>query len=121
MLDFLSNVVWRVGWHPGNLTVHSTVSASTVRIMYRHATLAIIPGSLMDSFVKQGKIVAGTSVPLVRVGMGVAVRAGAVKPDVSTVAKFKQAILDAKSITYVPTGETATRLVGLLDRLGISD
>ncbi|HEY5380010.1 MAG TPA: substrate-binding domain-containing protein [Pseudolabrys sp.] len=83
--------------------------------------LAIIPGPLMDSFVKQGKIAAGTSTPLVRVGMGVAVRAGAAKPDISTVAKFKKAILDAKSVTYVPTGETATRLAGVLDRLGIAD
>jgi molybdate transport system substrate-binding protein len=83
--------------------------------------LAIIPGTLMDSFAKQGKIVAGTSVPLVRVGMGVAVRAGAIKPDIGTVAKFKQAILDAKSVTYVPTGETATRLAGVLERLGIAE
>ena len=83
--------------------------------------LAIIPGPLMDSFVKQGKIVAGTSMPLVRVGMGVAVRAGAAKPDIGTVAKFKQAILDAKSVTYVPTGETATRLAGVLQRLGIAE
>jgi molybdate transport system substrate-binding protein len=45
--------------------------------------LAIIPGPLMDSFAKQGKIVAGTSVPFVRVGMGIAVRSGAAKPDIS--------------------------------------
>ena len=83
--------------------------------------LAIIPGPLMDSFVKQGKIAAGTSVPFVQVGMGVAVRTGAAKPDVGTVTKFKQAILDAKSVTYVPTGETATRLAGVLDRLGIAE
>lgn len=83
--------------------------------------LAIIPGPLMDSFVKQGKITAGTSVPFVRVGMGVAVRAGAAKPDISTVAKFKQVLLDAKSVTYVPKGETAKRLAGVLERLGIAD
>lgn len=83
--------------------------------------LAIIPGPLMDSFVKQGKIAAGTSVPFVRVGMGVAVRAGAAKPDISSVAKFKQAILGAKSVTYVPKGETATRLAGVLERLGIAE
>jgi len=83
--------------------------------------LAIVPGPLMDAFVKQGKIAAGTSVPFVRVGMGVAVRAGAAKPDIGTVAKFKQAILAAKSVTYVPKGETATRLAGVLEKLGIAD
>lgn len=83
--------------------------------------LAIIPGPLMDAFVKQGKIAAGTSTPFVRVGMGVAVRSGAAKPDVSSAAKFKQAILDAKSVTFVPTGETAVRLAAVLDRLGIAE
>ena len=83
--------------------------------------LAIVPGWLMDSFVKQGKIAAGTSVPFVRVGMGVAVRSGAAKPDISSVAKFKQAILDAKSVTFVPKGETAVRLASVLERLGIAE
>ena len=83
--------------------------------------LAIIPGPLMDSFVKQGRIVEDTSLPLVRVGMGVAVRAGAAKPDISTAAKFRQTVLDAKSVTYVPTGETATRLSGIFERLGIAE
>ena len=83
--------------------------------------LAIIPGPLMDSFAKQGKIAAGTSLPFVRVGMGVAVRSGAAKPDISSVAKFKQAILDAKSVTFVPKGETATRLASVLERLGIAE
>jgi molybdate transport system substrate-binding protein len=83
--------------------------------------LAIIPGPLMDAFVKQGKIAADTSVPFVRVGMGVAAKSGAAKPDISSVDKFKQAILDAKSVTFVPKGETATRLASVLERLGIAE
>lgn len=82
--------------------------------------LAMVPGPVMDQFVKEGKIAAGTSKPFVRVGMGIAVRAGAAKPDVSTVAKFKQTLLDAKSITFVASGEAATHLAEVLDRLGIS-
>ena len=78
--------------------------------------LAIIPGPLI-----KGKIAAGTSAPFVRVGMGVAVRAGAAKPDLSSVAKFKQAILDAKSVTFVPQGETAIQLARVLERLGIAE
>ena len=83
--------------------------------------LAIIPGPLMDSFMNQGKIAPGTSIPLVRVGMGVAVRSGAAKPDISSADKFKQAILDAKSVTFVPQGETAAQLAKVLDRLGIAE
>jgi molybdate transport system substrate-binding protein len=83
--------------------------------------LAIIPGPLMNDFASQGKIVANTSAPFVRVGMGVAVRAGTAKPDLSSVAKFKQALLDARSVTFVPQGETAVRLANVLDRLGIAE
>lgn len=83
--------------------------------------LAIIPGALMDKFEKQGKIAAGTSIPFVRVGMGMAVRAGAAKPDIGTVEKFKQTLLRAKSLTFVPEGETAVQLAKIFDRLGIAD
>lgn len=83
--------------------------------------LAIIPGPLMDNFVKEGKIAAGTSTPFVRVGMGVAVRSGAAKPNLGSIAKFKQALLDAKSVTFVPQGETAVQLARVLDRLGIAE
>lgn len=83
--------------------------------------VAIIPASLMGSFAKQGKIAGDTEVPLARVGMGVAVRAGAPKPDISSVSAFKRALLNAKSITYVPTGEAATHLSKVLDQLGIAD
>jgi molybdate transport system substrate-binding protein len=83
--------------------------------------LAIIPGPLIDAFMSQGKIAPGTSIPFVRVGMGVAVRTGAAKPDISSAAKFKQAVLDAKSVTFVPQGETAVQLANVLDRLGIAE
>lgn len=83
--------------------------------------VALIPAPLMDQFTKQGLIAANTNVPFVRVGMGVAVRAGAPKPDVSSVTAFKQALLNAKSVTFVPTGETANRLAKVLDDLGIAD
>jgi len=83
--------------------------------------LALIPAPLMDNFAKQGKILADSNVPFVRVGMGVAVRAGAAKPDVSSVAGLKQTILNAKSITFVPTGEAANQLSKVLKKFGIEE
>ena len=83
--------------------------------------IALIPAPLMDQFVKQGKIAANTSAPFVRVGMGVAVRAGAPKPDMTSVATFKQALLNAKSVTFVPTGEAANHLKKVLRDLGIAE
>ena len=49
---------------------------------------------------QQGKIVPGEQLVLARVGIGVAVRAGAAKPDISSVEAFKRALLAAKSIVY---------------------
>lgn len=83
--------------------------------------VALIPAPLMDQFAKQGKIAANTSVPFVRVGMGVALRAGAPKPDITSVTTFKQALLNAKSITFVPTGEAANHLKKVLKDLGIAE
>ena len=83
--------------------------------------VALIPAPLMDHFAKQGKIAANTSVPFVRVGMGVAVRAGTAKPDIASVAAFKQTLLNAKSVTFVPTGEAANHLIKVLNDLGIAE
>src|SRR5262249_61580676 len=51
-----------------------------------------------DDFVKRDKVVAGSVVEYARVGNGVAIKSGAVKPDISTPDAFKQAMLNAKSI-----------------------
>jgi molybdate transport system substrate-binding protein len=73
-----------------------------------------------DDYVKQGKVVAGSVVEYARVGNGVAVKAGAAKPDISTPEAFRRAMLDAKSIghTNAGTGPFNTRL---FQKLGIYD
>jgi molybdate transport system substrate-binding protein len=83
--------------------------------------VALIPAPLMDNFAKQGKIAANENIRFVRVGMGVAVRAGAAKPDIHSVAAFKQALLNAKSVTFVPTGESAHHFQKVLKDLGIAE
>jgi molybdate transport system substrate-binding protein len=73
-----------------------------------------------DDYVSQGKVVAGSVVEYARVGNGVAIKAGAPKPDISTPDAFKRAMLDAKSIghTNAGTGPFNTRL---FQKLGIYD
>lgn len=83
--------------------------------------LAIVPAALLDGAAKQGKIAAGTRVGLVRVGMAVAVRAGAPKPDIGSVAAFKQALLNASQIAYPPEGAIGVHLAKVLDQLGIAE
>ncbi|MBI1990645.1 MAG: molybdate ABC transporter substrate-binding protein [Betaproteobacteria bacterium] len=75
----------------------------------------------VDEYTKQGKIAAGTRTEIARVGMGVGVRAGAPKPDISSVDAFKRALLNAKSVTYEPEGVTGIHLARVFERLGIAE
>ena len=71
----------------------------------------------IDALFKDGKLLADSRTNLVRSGVGVEVRAGAPKPDISSVEAFKQTLLNAKSIGYVPVGGVPQ----LMERLGIAD
>jgi molybdate transport system substrate-binding protein len=69
----------------------------------------------------QGRILAGTGVDLAVAGVGAAVRPGSRRPDISTVAGFKQALLDAK-VVAVPASTSGIWLMNeLFPRLGIAD
>jgi molybdate transport system substrate-binding protein len=81
----------------------------------------LLTTALVDDLVKQGKLDGATRTPLARSGIGVAVRKGAPKPDISTTDAYKRALLDAKSITYVEQGQSGLYLKDLFVRLGIAD
>lgn len=81
----------------------------------------LITGStVVDEWIKDGKIIATTRTDIARSGIGVEVRAGARKPDIGSVDAFKRALLEAKSIAYLGVG-SGIYIAGLLDRLGIAD
>jgi molybdate transport system substrate-binding protein len=79
--------------------------------------VVVSPPATIDGLVKSGHVLPETVASLVRSGIGVGVRAGGPKPDVSTVEAFKRALLNAKSIVYLPTGAVPQ----LIERLGIAD
>jgi molybdate transport system substrate-binding protein len=82
---------------------------------------AILIPATIDDWIRQGKIAVASRVNIAQAGLGVAVRAGAAKPDVASVAALKQALLDAKSVAHSSEGPTRAQLMRLLDRLGIAD
>jgi molybdate transport system substrate-binding protein len=81
----------------------------------------LISGSApVDRWVKEGTLVAATRTDIARSGIGVEVRVGGRKPDISSVDAFRRALLDAKSIAYLRVG-SGIYLHGLLERLGIAE
>jgi molybdate transport system substrate-binding protein len=83
------------------------------------ATILNTPG--IDALISQGQLDSATRTPLVRSSIGVAVRKGAPKPDISTTEAFKTALRNAKSITYVEQGASGIYLKELFVRIGIAD
>jgi molybdate transport system substrate-binding protein len=64
------------------------------------ADVVILSREGLDQLIAEGRIVAGTEVDLARTPLGIAVRANAPKPDISTVDAFRRSLLRAKSITF---------------------
>ena len=83
------------------------------------ADLVILGGSALDELAKQGKVAAGSKRAIARCGIGIAVLAGAEKPDIGTVEAFKRALLAAKSIAWTQEGASGIYFSGLIERLGI--
>ena len=80
--------------------------------------------STIDSLTKDHKVVAGSPMSIASCGVGVSVRKGAPKPDISTPEKLKQALLSAKAVAYSdPAGGGASGIhfVKVLQQLGIAD
>ena len=84
------------------------------------ADLVVTTPETIDDLVKAGKVEAGTRVDFVRSGAGVAVRAGAAKPDIATPEAFKNALLAAKTVGY-SQGPSGVHFMSVLTRLGIAD
>src|SRR5207249_4617811 len=77
--------------------------------------------SALDDLIAQGRVEKGTRVDLVRSRIGMAVRAGTPKPDVSTVEAFTHVLLHAKSIAYSSSASGVYLSTELFPRLGIAD
>ena len=83
--------------------------------------VAILTVPVMEELIKQNKIVSDTRAVVARGGMGLAGRAGAPRPDISSTEAFKRTLLDAKSITYPKEGLTGIHMAKVLERLGIAE
>ncbi len=85
------------------------------------ADVAILTTAGIETLTKQGVLVAGSRVDLARSLVGLAVKSGAPKPDITTVEATKRALTDAKSVVYSRKGQSGIFFAGLIERLGIAD
>ena len=86
--------------------------------------VAVVTPGALEELTKRGKILAGTPIELARTSIGVAVKEGAAKPNIATVADFKASILGAGKVAYIDPaagGSSGIYFAKLLATLGIAD
>jgi molybdate transport system substrate-binding protein len=82
--------------------------------------VAILTPPLLDDLIAKKIVAAASRATVARVGLGLMSRAGAPKPDVSSVAAFTRALVNARSITYASAGASGVAFVATIEKLGIA-
>jgi molybdate transport system substrate-binding protein len=100
----------------------TTHNAIPLRLEHGEAIdVVIMAAPALADLIKQGKVRAGSRVDLVRSLTGMAVKAGAPKPDISTIDALKRTLLAAKSIAYSDSASGVYLSTELFPKLGIAD
>lgn len=107
------------------MLANDTVGALARRIAEGEACdVAVVSPAALKDLAGKGKVAADTTVPVARVAIGVAVKAGAPKPEIGSVEAFKEALRKAKSVAYIDPasgGSSGIYLAQLWEKLGIAD
>jgi molybdate transport system substrate-binding protein len=83
--------------------------------------VVIVTAESIAQLSKEGKTAGGEGTPISRVGVGIGIRRGAARPDISSPEALKRALLGAKAIAYGPSGASFPYITRMLDTLGIAD
>ncbi len=83
------------------------------------ADLVIATSGAIDELMQEGRILPATRTDLAVAVVGACVLAGAPKPDISTVDKLKQALLNARSVAYSQAGQSGLHMAKMIEQLGI--
>jgi molybdate transport system substrate-binding protein len=109
-----SGVRLAISYDPANALKHKIEDGAVFDVV-------IVTRAVIDALAKQRKIVHESCTDIARSGLGLAVRKGAAKPDVTTVSAFKRALLSAKSVVRSKEGTSGLYFDMLLTRLGIAE
>jgi molybdate transport system substrate-binding protein len=100
----------------------TTINAIPIRLERGEpADVLIMVGYALGDLIKQGKVVADSRVDLTKSLIGVVVKSGAPKPDISSADALKRALLAAKSIAYSDSASGVYVSTEMFQRLGIAD
>ena len=83
--------------------------------------LGVVPREVFKDAAAQAQFMSGTMIDIARVGLGVAVRSGAPKPDISTPDALRQTLLKAQSIASIPDSAAGSQVLRVFERLGIGE
>jgi molybdate transport system substrate-binding protein len=120
----LSEVAPQFEHATGNrLTVSYSVSAELEKRIEAGEPfdVAILTPPVIDGLVTRGTLAANTRTMVARSGIGIAVRAGASKPDLRTVEALERALLAARSIAFAKEGAGGLFFAALVQRLGLAE
>jgi molybdate transport system substrate-binding protein len=104
---------------PSMGTTHNAIPIRLERGEAIDVVILAAPG--LEALIKEGKIREGSRVDLVRSKIGMAVKAGAPKPDISTVDALRRTLLAAKSLAYSDSASGVYLSTELFPKLGIAD
>jgi molybdate transport system substrate-binding protein len=100
----------------------TTVNAIPIRLERGEpADVLIMVGYALGGLVKQGKVIAESRVDLVKSPIGIAVKSGALRPDISSAEAVKRALLAAKSVAYSDSASGVYVSTEMFAKLGIAD
>lgn len=108
------------------LTVTTSIGTGETSIPNRlkrgeAADIVIVADAVLRDFAREGLVLADSCTPVARSGIGMAVRAGAPKPDISTAEALKRTLLQAKSIAYSASVSGHYLTTEIYQRLGIAE
>jgi molybdate transport system substrate-binding protein len=105
------------------LTIHFDSTPNLIKAVTSDATfdLGVVPVDVFKDAAAKARFVPGPTVDIARVGYGVAVRAGAAKPDISSPDALKQTLVKAQSIATLPASAAGAYVLSVFERLGIGE
>jgi molybdate transport system substrate-binding protein len=104
------------------LTIHFDSTPNLIKLATSAPfDLGIVPVDVFKDAAAKARFASGPTLDIARVGYGVAVRAGAPKPDVSTPDALKKTLLDAQSVAFLPASAAGAYVSSVFERLGIGE